>query len=92
MKIIYAYSGKDWEQFETFDKDKMFEFIETLRPAEKRPSHIILDGFTKEERYKIQDTMIWTALYMWIEDGFLKGYQGFTAKKIAKYFGYDYGG
>lgn len=89
-KIMYAYSGGNWETYATNSKITMDEFIESLRPAEKRPSHIILDGFTEEERNVIQTEKIWTPTYLWIEDGYMKGYQGFTAKKLAKYFGYKY--
>jgi len=93
ITIYCGYSeGKDWENDYFDTPTQAMEFIESLRPATKRPSHIIIEGMDSKDVELIQAEKLYVPQIFSLENNFLRGGMRFTRKYFCDKFGYLNGG
>jgi len=82
IEIYCAFSGQNWTLYSCHSINEAEEYLETLRPAEKRPSHIIFSNSSIIE-YNYCLSILWTPqIFIEIADNILEG--GFESTR--KYF------
>jgi hypothetical protein len=85
IEIYCAYSGTHWKKFECDSTLEAESFLDTLRPAEKRPSHIIFSHIPIAlHHYALE--ILWTPqIFVEITDGELYGGMENTRKYLQRF-------
>jgi len=77
-------------KFETLDKLK--EFVNTLRPANKRPTYLLLSHCNIEFVLDIAENVLYASQVFQVVNNTLIGGTSYTRKYLAKHFNYKDGG
>lgn len=72
IEIYCAYSGSNWTKYQCVTLAEAKDYLETLRPAEKRPSHLIFCNCDAGV-YDYALTILWTPQHFYEFEGTLYG-------------------
>jgi len=90
--VIVSYTGIMPEGKFFKNKKDLIEYIESLRPGNKRPNHIIIEGMDKEEVDQIQKDKLYACQVFCLENNTLFGGTDYTRKFLCNHYKYKDGG
>jgi alkyl hydroperoxide reductase subunit AhpF len=91
IEITVGYSGAQFFSKSFESKETAFEYLDSLRPASKRPAHVIIEGFTFQDIKQVTEILYVPQIFLLIENTLYGGFR-FTRLFFCRNFLFKDGG